>query len=142
MAILEYVFRLSKDIDCPIQLHTESSTAEHFEEFRKLAIKCGVNPQHVIKHYSPPLIKIGEKTGIFPSLVSSKDNISQAIREGNRFLMESDYIDDLKRPGAVVGPKSVPRISQRLFEEEILTEEDLWKIHKDNIEKVYNVSLD
>lgn len=142
MELLEYTFKLAKDLDCAIQLHTESSTQEHFKEFNKLAIRCGVSPHRVVKHYSPPLIKAGEKYGIFPSLISSKENILQAIKEGNRFLMESDYIDDLKRPGAVVGPKSVPRISQKLFEEEILTEEDLWKIHKDNIESVYGISLD
>ncbi|MFQ5974704.1 MAG: TatD family hydrolase [Candidatus Hydrothermarchaeales archaeon] len=142
MELLRYTFKLTKDLDCAIQLHTESSTPEHFEEFNKLATTYGVRPSKVVKHYSPPLIKVGEKFGIFPSLIASKENISHAIKEGNRFLMESDYIDDLKRPGAVVGPKSVPRVSQRLYEEEILTEEDLWKIHKDNVEKVYGVSLD
>ncbi|MFQ5887762.1 MAG: TatD family hydrolase, partial [Candidatus Hydrothermarchaeales archaeon] len=121
---------------------TESATPEHFKEFNRLATMYGVKPQKVVKHYSPPLIKIGEKFGIFPSLISSRENILQAIKEGNRFLMESDYIDDLKRPGAVVGPKSVPRVSQKLFEEGILTEEDLWKIHKDNVEEVYGLRLD
>jgi TatD-related deoxyribonuclease len=142
MDLLEYVFKLAKNLGCAIQLHTESSTRKHFKEFNKLATRCGVKPEKVVKHYSPPLIKVGEELGIFPSLISSRENIVQAIKEGNRFLMESDYIDDLKRPGAVVGPKSVPRVSQKLFEEEILTEEDLLKIHRDNVETVYSVSLD
>jgi len=55
--------------------------------------------------------------------------------------MESDYIDDLRRPGAVVGPKSVPRVSRVLLEKGLVSEEDLEKIHIDNVEKVYGVNL-
>ena len=31
--------------------------------------------------------------------------------------METDYLDDLKRPGAVLGPKTVPKRTQQLVEE-------------------------
>jgi TatD-related deoxyribonuclease len=140
--LLLYAMEIASDINCAVQLHTESSTARHFEEFREMALKANLDPSKVIKHYSPPLVKTGEITGIFPSLIASQENIKTAIREGNRFLMESDYIDDRKRPGAVVGPKSVPRVSRLLFERGILDEEDLWRIHKENIEKIYGINLD
>lgn len=56
--------------------------------------------------------------------------------------MENDYIDDLKRPGAVVGPKTVPRVSQKLLEMGLLKEDDITKIHRDNVEEAYGISLD
>ncbi|MEE9564837.1 MAG: hypothetical protein V3V63_03920, partial [Candidatus Hydrothermarchaeaceae archaeon] len=82
-----------------------------------------------------------EEAGIFPSLIASEDNIKNAIQQGSRFLMESDYIDELERPGAVMGPKSVPRVSLKLMSEGFLTEEDLITIHRDNVEEAYGISL-
>jgi TatD-related deoxyribonuclease len=140
--LLTYSLQMASDIDCAVQLHTGSITEKHFEEFRELAVSVGLDPKRVVKHYSPPLIRAAEEAGIFPSLIASQENIKKAVEEGNRFLMESDYIDDPDRPGAVVGPKSVPKVSLHLFDEGVLREEDLWKIHKDNVEEVYGISLD
>ena len=140
--LMKYAFEIAKDRDCAVQLHTESAGEQQLHEFAKIARSVGIAPKHVIKHYSPALIKVAEKAGIFPSLIASGDNIKAAIKEGNRFLMESDYIDDIKRPGAVVGPKSVPRVSQKLLEAGVLTEDDLVKIHRENVEDAYGISLD
>ncbi|MFH1774330.1 MAG: TatD family hydrolase [Methanobacteriota archaeon] len=139
--LLEYAFEAAADLNCAVQLHTESITEKNFKEFRKLADSAALDPRRIIKHYSPPLIKAAEKSGIYPSLIASKENIISARKEGNRFLMESDYIDDLRRPGAVVSPKSVPKLSLQLLSTGIFTEEDLWKIHKDNIEDAYGIEL-
>jgi predicted urease superfamily metal-dependent hydrolase len=40
-----------------------------------------------------------------------------------------------------MGPKSVPRVSQKLMSAGFLTEDDLIKIHRDNVEEVYGISL-
>ncbi len=139
--LLEYAFEVAANLGCAVQLHTESITEKNFEEFRKLADSVSLDPRRVIKHYSPPLVNAAEESGIFPSLIASKENIISARKESSRFLMESDYIDDLQRPGAVVGPKSVPKLSLQLLNEGIFTEEDLWKIHKDNVEEAYGIEL-
>ena len=52
------------------------------------------------------------------SVVVGRDSIkdiSDTIwqNEGG-FLMETDYMDDPRRPGAVLGPKTVPRRTQTL----------------------------
>jgi TatD-related deoxyribonuclease len=139
--LMAYAMRTAAEVGCPVQLHTESLEKGAFEEFASMAIKEGLEPKKVIKHYSPPFIEEGQKTGVLPSLVASKGNIRKALEEGTRFLMESDYIDSLQRPGAVVGPKSVPRVSKALLEAEILSEDDLYTIHVDNVEKVYGVDV-
>jgi TatD-related deoxyribonuclease len=139
--LMTYAFEIASDIDCAVQLHTESVGDEQLREFGALAASVGLDPKRVIKHYSPPLIPEAEEAGIFPSLIASEDNIKNAIQQGSRFLMESDYIDELERPGAVMGPKSVPRVSLKLMSEGFLTEEDLIKIHRDNVEEAYGISL-
>jgi TatD-related deoxyribonuclease len=57
-------------------------------------------------------------------------------------MMETDYIDDPKRPGAVLGPKTVPKKTKSLIENGLLTIEQADIIHKKNPEDTYNICLD
>jgi TatD-related deoxyribonuclease len=139
--LTRFAMEKAAEVDCAIQLHTESIEEGVFEEFAAMAKEAGLRPERVVKHYSPPFISQGETTGIFPSLIASKGNILTALKDGRRFLMESDYIDDLRRPGAVVGPRSVPRVSKYLLEAGLISEADLEKIHIDNVERVYRIEL-
>ncbi|MHC1605580.1 MAG: TatD family hydrolase [Candidatus Methanofastidiosia archaeon] len=131
---------LASKLDCPVQLHTESFDSSKFEALFKLIKKSG-NPQKIIKHFSPPMPRKAEECGVYPSIVSSKESISIAIGESNRFLMETDYIDDLSRPGAVLGPKTVPKRTLDFLEKGIFTEEDVYKIHTDLIERLYGIDM-
>ena len=76
-----------------------------------------------------------------PSLISTKNIIKQGLKKGNNFLMETDYLDDKTRPGAVLGPKTVPRRTHELIRQGLLNESDAYKIHVTNIENVYSVDL-
>jgi TatD-related deoxyribonuclease len=104
--------------------------------------KVGLSSNKIIKHYSPPLIYKNENFGLVPSILASRNNIEIAFNKGTRFLMETDYIDDPKRPGAVLSPKTVPKKTLELFRKEIIDEEQIYKVHKDNPEKIYGITLD
>jgi TatD-related deoxyribonuclease len=137
--IMRYSFELAKDAGCPVQLHTESATEEGLSEIAGIARCAGLLPEKVVKHFSPPMVKICEKHGIFPSVLAGENAIETALCEGTRFMMETDYIDDLKRPGSVLGPKTVPKRTKQLLEK--WGEDVFWKIHKENPEKVYEVEI-
>jgi len=139
--ILKYALSLAKDIDCAVQLHTETANEVQFKEFATIADEIGFNKNKLIKHFSGPFINSEENFGIFPSVMSSKKNIELAISKGTRFLMETDYLDDLSRPGAVLGPKTVPKRTLNFIENGIFTEEDAFKIHKDNVQDIYDIDL-
>ncbi|MFQ5815944.1 MAG: TatD family hydrolase [Candidatus Hydrothermarchaeaceae archaeon] len=140
-SLLIYSLEAASDVDCAVQLHTGSVDEDGMMEYGEMARAAGLDAGRVVKHFSPPLIKAAAEAGIYPSIVARDENIKRARKEGNRFLMESDYIDDLKRPGAVVSPKSVPRVSGELYDLGVLDEDDLWRIHIDNVEEVYRVAL-
>ncbi|MCL2116724.1 MAG: TatD family hydrolase [Methanobrevibacter sp.] len=139
--ILKYALRLAKDIDCPVQLHSETANESTFKEFASIANEVGFNKSKLIKHFSGPYITLDENFGIVPSVMSSKKNIEIAISKGTNFLMETDYLDDLSRPGAVLGPKTVPKRTLDFIKKGIFTEEDAFKIHKENIENIYEIDL-
>lgn len=138
--IMEYAFSLGKEQDCAVQLHTESVGEPELQNIAERARKTGIKMYKVVKHYSPPLVKTCEELGLFPGVISAKGAIEQALEEGTRFMMETDYIDDPDRPGAVLGPKTIPRRTIKLMETH--GEEPFWIIHKENPEKVYEVEID
>jgi TatD-related deoxyribonuclease len=137
--IMRHSFTLAKDAGCAVQLHTESATEECISEIAGIARDAGLPAEKVIKHFAPPMVKICEKCGIFPSVLAGEDAVEKALSEGTRFMMETDYIDDPKRPGSVLGPKTVPKRTKQLIPE--WGEDVFWKIHKENPEKVYGVEI-
>lgn len=143
--LMKYGMSLAKEADCAVQLHTESFNEEKFRELGGEYVKeVGIKPHKVVKHFSPPLVKVAEEVGgVFPSVIASRKNIEEAIKQGNRFMMETDYIDDKRRPGAVLGPKTVPPKRTKAFlQQGIFTEEDVYKIHVENPKKVYGVEIE
>jgi len=140
--ILLYGMSKAKDVDVPVVLHTESTTVDTCKEFVEMGKKVGLSADKIVKHYSPALIKESENHGLMPSVLASKKNIYAAVEKGTRFMMETDYIDDLNRPGAVLGPKTIPKITKNLLDNGLITEDQSQIIHKENPEKTYNINLE
>jgi len=139
--ILSYGMQKAKDVGVPVVLHTESTTPIQCKELVEIGKKVGLNPEKIVKHFSPPLIAYDENYGLMPSVLASKKNIVEALHKGERFLMETDYIDDLRRPGAVLGPKTVPKLTKNLLTEKIITEQQVHIIHVENPQKTYAIDL-
>lgn len=140
--ILLYGMQKAEDVDVPVVLHTESTTPNQCKELVEMGKKVGLPAHKIVKHYSPPLILKTENYGLMPSILASQKNLISAIKKGTRFMMETDYIDDLKRPGAVLGPKTVPKRTKELIEKGILTDKQTYEIHKTNPEKTYGIDLE
>lgn len=140
--ILTYGMQRAKDVGVPVVLHTESTTPALCKEFVEMGNNVGLPAEKIVKHFAPPLITPEENYGLMPSVLSSKKNIIDALQKGDRFLMETDYIDDPRRPGAVLGPKTVPKLTKSLLTENIMTERQMHRIHVENPQNTYNISLE
>ncbi|MFB6166071.1 MAG: TatD family hydrolase [Haloarculaceae archaeon] len=100
--VMKHAFALGADLDCAVQLHTEGG--EDFTDVAAWAEDRGLPRECVVKHYSG-----GVMEGPTPSVLADKAELEIAVKRGEPFMMETDYIDDPDRPGAVLGPKTVPR---------------------------------
>jgi TatD-related deoxyribonuclease len=139
--IMRYGMEIAKEIGCAVVLHTESGTPDVCKDLAQIAINEGFPLNRLVKHYSPAIIKEKDNHGLFPSVLASKKNIEGAIPQGTRFMMETDYLDDPRRPGAVLGIKTVPKRTKALLEGGLLDENDAYVIHKENPEKVYGITI-
>ncbi len=138
--VLMHAFEVAKDVGCAVQLHTEPYTPEGLREIAEMARKAGLKLERVVKHFSPPKIKEFEEVGIFPSVICLNDYALEAAKQGDRFLLETDYLDDKNRPGSVLGPKTVPRKVKELLKHGF-DEDFIYKICVENVERVYGIEL-
>ena len=135
--ILRHGMKLAKEIGSAIVLHTESATHESMKDLAEMADRVGLGKHRVVKHYCPPFILPEENHGLMPSVLAGKDAIRTALTKGTRFLMETDFLDDPKRPGAVLAIATVPKRTLALMREGKMSEDQAHIIHQDNPRLVY-----
>jgi len=107
--VLRHALSLAAETGVALQLHTEAT--EDLTDVADWAADAGLPAERVVKHYAS-----GECAGVTPSVMCEKDYLDAAVESGDPFLMETDYVDDPDRPGAVMGPKTVPRRVNWLLE--------------------------
>lgn len=139
--IMRYGMELAKDVGCAVVLHTESASLKVFEELAHMADSVDLSRERVVKHYSPPYVDKNENFGLIPSVLATEKAVEKALLKSTRFLMETDYLDDPKRPGAVLGIKTVPKRTKAFLEKGFMKEDDVWQVHKENPEKIYNIEI-
>lgn len=140
--ILLQAMRLAKEEGCAIVLHTESASPGSMKELAEMADKAGLERGRVVKHYSPPLIRPEENHGLLPSVLASKEATRTALQKGTRFLMETDFLDDPKRPGAVLAIATVPKRTLAFIKQGLMTEEQAHIIHVENPKRVYGSAFE
>ncbi|WP_414652175.1 TatD family hydrolase [Halorientalis sp.] len=131
--VMKYAFELGAEVGCAVQLHTEGG--EDFSDVAEWAEDRGLSRERVVKHYSG-----GRMEGPVPSVLADKDELERAVERGEPFMMETDFIDDPDRPGAVLGPKTVPRRVRWLLEEG--HDEAVHTAHVETPGRVYDIDTE
>jgi TatD-related deoxyribonuclease len=130
--ILVHALNCAAECGCALQIHAESGPCTDVAE---MARNAGFPVERVVKHYGSP------DTPLHPSLIAKHEIIPQLTRERRAFTMESDFMDENSRPGAVIGPKSVPRYTYKMLRDGLITEDDCCRIHAETVRRVYGVRI-
>jgi len=131
--VMKRAFELGAETGCVVQLHTESGS--DFEEVAQWAEDRGLPRDQVVKHYSD-----GPVQGPIPSVISNKEQLEATAQSGEPFLMETDFLDDPDRPGAVLGVKTVPKRVRWLREQGY--EAAIQRAHVDTPARVYGIDTE
>ena len=127
---------LARELDCPVMIHCESE-AGTFQSLAQIADEAGLDRGMVIKHSSPPMVTDDENLGIMPSIPASRTSIKEAIMKNDRFMLETDYIDDPQRPGSFMSITTVPKRINGYLQSGELTEENVYRICEDIPRSLY-----
>ena len=129
--ILAHGMELAADLDVPVIIHCENEDWTD-GSLSDIAKKSGLNPKMVIKHSSPPWVTPEETCGVMPSIPASKSNIREALAKGtDRFMLETDYIDDPSKPTAIMACSTVPKKVRWMIASGTADEETVWHICSD-----------
>ena len=131
--VMRYAFELGAEVGCAVQLHTEGG--EDFAQVGAWAEDRGLPRERVVVHYAQ-----GPIEGAIPSVLADEENLEAAAASGDPFMMETDFLDDPDRPGAVLGPKTVPKRTRWLREQG--HEEATHTAHVDTPARVYGVDTE
>jgi TatD-related deoxyribonuclease len=140
--LFDHAMGLARDVDCAVVLHTESTTPEVCEGIAARARAAGLDLDRVVKHYSPPLVLPQENHGLMPSVLASRRFVREAASKGDRFMLETDYLDDPRRPGAVMALTTVPKRSYGLLNDGSLSEDLLQRVHVHWPKVAYGIDVD
>jgi TatD-related deoxyribonuclease len=116
--ILGSVMHMASQADVPIQLHVEENGAQTNAELGTLCDRAGLARKQAIHHYASSDVSDAFTHGLSSSVSMGKNSLVRILEtyQGctSTWTMETDYLDDPSRPGAVLGPKTVPKRTQAL----------------------------
>jgi len=140
--ILDKVLELVKDYNMITHLHLEQAGYITILDIIKRVSRLGVPREKILIHHARPGTL---EHAISSDLIASTPGIEPVLRIAMNFepkyLIESDFIDDPKRPGIVVEPWKMIEYELKIMREKNLNEDYLWKVNVDNIVKFYNVNV-
>lgn len=107
------VLKMANEYDAAVQLHVEENFSETYQSIDSIRKKAGLDKKHTVRHYASPNLSEAYRSGLPCTVNVGKGSISKIIQtwtEGSPpWGMETDFLDDPARPGAVLGPKTVPK---------------------------------
>ena len=135
----------------PIQLHVEDAGEQTYSEISQLAIQSGLPLPQTVRHYAPPDVSANFTHGLACTVNVGRGSVegllSTHANASAPWGMETDFLDDPRRPGAVLGPKTIPKRTDELCSA-LLAEKDpndvenlLLKIHSEWPSKLYSLNF-
>jgi len=116
--LLLEIMKLAAELKVSIQLHVEDNGETTYSELAKLCDEAGLPRYLAIRHYAPPNISQDFTHGLSATVSVGKGSIEKIVetfcKTDSYWGMETDFLDDPKRPGAVLGPKTIAKRTQQL----------------------------
>ena len=108
-AVFRHALEVGRDVGCPVVVHSEELSAEGFAGLAGLAARASFPVHRLVKHYQRTLLPPSEYRGVAPSYVARRELVEGALPTAGPWFLETDFLDDPRRPGAVMDLATVPR---------------------------------
>lgn len=135
----------------PVQLHVEDAGSETYSEISRMAMRAGLPLAQTVRHYASPDVSSNFTHGLACTVSVSRGSVEGLVstyaNASAPWGMETDFLDDPRRPGAVLGPKTIPKrtdelCSALLVENRVSDVENLLlKIHSEWPSKLYGLDF-
>ncbi len=104
-----HAFDVAREADCPLVVHSADLDPAGIEELAERARERGVDPRRVVKHYARERFVPIERSSVTPSYLARRELVRAVLSDPGPWFLETDFLDDPTRPGAVLDLATVPR---------------------------------
>ena len=141
--LIMYGLGVAKDVGAIVHLHLERNGVTTASSIVDMVRRVGNKPYSVVMHHAQPIaIDTAFTNNVMPSIpMGRKGEFEEAIKHGPGFVVESDFIDDPKRPGAVIPPWTLVRKLRNYVSNGIINEDFLHRLCVENIERIYGIEI-
>ena len=139
--ILSEALMLIRDYGGVIHLHLEQGGEATVLSVDTIAKSVGVEGKRVIFHHSSlDIASAASRLGYSSTVTGRAEVMLRAFERGvvEGLMLESDYIDDPRRPGVVMYPWEIGEELRKVVKD--LSDEWVHKVMVDNVVKVYGVT--
>ena len=132
-----HALRVAHDVDCPVVVHSADLDPAGFRSLAEEAKDAGVAPGRIVKHYARARVAPEEAGGVVPSYLARRELVREVETDPAAWFLETDFLDDPRRPGAVLDLATVPRRARAIAERSSEAAERLWVPFVESVERVY-----
>ncbi|MGA8302623.1 MAG: TatD family hydrolase [Thermoplasmata archaeon] len=136
-AAFHHALEVAREVGCPLVVHSSDLDAAGFRELAERAREVGVPPEHIVKHYARSRVPALEREGVVPSYLARRELVRAVRDDPAPWFLETDFLDDRTRPGAVLDLATVPRRALAIAEEGGGNTDRLFVPFVESVEKVY-----
>jgi len=131
-----HALKVAREVDCPAIVHSPDLDPEGYRNLATEAGRAGLPLHRVVKHYARTRVEPGGSAGIVLSYLARREIVTEVVPDAGPWFLETDFLDDPKRPGAVLDLTTVPRRA-RAIASVAGGADRLWVPFVDSVEKVY-----
>jgi TatD-related deoxyribonuclease len=135
-----HALEVARDVGCPAVVHSPDLDDAGWRELEKEAARCGLPARAVVKHYARARLDPTIGVGVVPSYVARRELVNAVVADPAPWFLETDFLDDPARPGAVLDLATVPRRAAAIARRSPSEAERLVVPFVRSVEQVYGIT--
>jgi TatD-related deoxyribonuclease len=112
----DHALAVAREADCPVVVHSADLTSEGYADLARRGARAGLPAHRIVKHYARTRLSLSERAEIPASYLARRELVRAVTGDPGPWFLETDFLDDPARPGAVLDLATVPRRARAIAE--------------------------
>jgi TatD-related deoxyribonuclease len=105
----DHALTVARDVDCPVVVHSADLTPETYLDLALRGARANLPAHRIVKHYARSRTPAVDRSGIVPSYLARRELVREVMADPGPWFLETDFLDDPRRPGAVLDLATIPK---------------------------------
>ncbi|MCI4339863.1 MAG: TatD family hydrolase [Thermoplasmata archaeon] len=107
--VFRHALEVARDAGCPAVVHCGDLDLPGYRELASFAASAAFPLHRLVKHYARTVVPSELRLGIVPSYIARKELMDAVRQDRGPWFLETDFLDDPARKGAVLDITTVPK---------------------------------